>query len=1638
MLEHLGLGVVLSLEDDFTPQVNKALSSFDRLQGGAEKMVGKLQQSMMSLQNVMLAGFSISEVGQSIESTGNKILNTLANIGKGFTKTNAEYQTMQKQLLTSFKNNSQEAEKAFSWIKDFSVATPFTVEDLTTSMQKLKSQGIDIRDSFKSATGEAKTLAEAMGDLATLNMGATGGVSNMGYALQEAWAGQKRSLITRFNLANSDIAPMMQYAGKDVKKFEEEFVKLAQKITPNAMKNMGGTWSMVVSNMQDAWHNFQYDIGKTGIFDDMIKSLSKIQVAMSEVFSDPKSVQAMSNIIRGVLDPLNRLVGGFLIVGKALITFSKEHPALSKFLATFTAVSAITMVVTGSMMNLAGKILITFASISSLVINLRLMTMMGLTATSAFEGLGGAITRTLGRLSVLGLVGAGLFFAWQRDLGGLKTKSEGVFEGIKSGWTTALRAVKDNDFRSALFKSFGGDKGELNFKYNIKLPPLVEAFSGKFLTIIAVTKAFWKVFTGTFDNGKMHFSDKDWDLYEKVGIAGLVRGMVAGKFRIDAFFKGISDGLSSVYTLMSKFVDTVAKPIKALIDSIKEYNKNHPNGILGSLIVGKQGIDVSVASQQVSSMEKLGKATGIIVASLVGFKAVTSIGTVLLSPFTRLFNTLSKIGDKAKEVKQDISMVGMTRNGASKYEEWNNKAEQYLHPYRYKEEQQQRRKQLYEEFESRGLQIPKELDTRTKMQKFRALVERDGFLTSTKWGRTDGKFTDVDPSDVYKTYADHNLAPQLNGRQLQVKNRSYMMRALFGDKFYADNGNGTKQQIGKFGGLFGYFSGRNDRQMEDKLTQMYARRGDMPIDDQDEDNRTHRPILGSYVGRVFGMKGAQANNLRSQVSSLGRSITRLSRSQFNRFASVRQRELLKDFNNLSNKPELKQAEADRLAYYNSVGLNDTNVAQIEAQMGSDLVGKHHLMAVRQGRALNAINSDRTYQALRQRGDAEVYGDNRQSFISRLLTGQRLYTVDQDAEGNMTRQVIGRRGGLLPHLLGTDGAYNSDGATIGDMARRRYQASRLGQFQARHLSANGMRALANRVRYSNLATNIMATGVNMRDGLYNRGTQLRDGFLNSRAVSLARATGSRISSTASNIGDWASTRAYNASNAIANSRIGRAGSWIANSSAGRFTGRVARGVGRRASALGSTIRQSGIMEGARAVGRWGNRQLERMGYSPIQAPSTRGALRSTGRFLFGGYDRDENGNVRLDESGNMMRRRGAISRGVRGAGRGLMAVGRGIGAVGGVAMRALPFVGAGVALGRMAFGGIAGKGAELMDGGGSKMQQFNAGLNFYRNMAKNMNLSKIWDDFKKEGGQSLKVIVDIAKTAWQKLKPILPGIMNEAWTGIKGMAKVAWEWIKTDGVIIMGKLATTIIDYLGKAWKYVYDNGGAMFGKLVSWVITDALPGIVRGIVGLGIFIVTHIPDALAMVAKLGLGIFGGLFTGIVAVFKGIGSVIWEGLKGVLSGLKGLVLGMLGGAIRAVPVVGDKVANALGLGMSVPNSPTESGIPDIPTHHGGLWMSDNEHGAIIKRDETVLPSDKARKLDALLESVSKSNNSKAVNGGGDGTSISVDKVEIIVKADRLSPADARKQAIQIIDELKKIKRENQVRRHEDILTTGLNF
>jgi hypothetical protein len=399
---------------------------------------------------------------------------------------------------------------------------------------------------------------------------------------------------------------------------------------------------------------------------------------------------------------------------------------------------------------------------------------------------------------------------------------------------------------------------------------------------------------------------------------------------------------------------------------------------------------------------------------------------------------------------------------------------------------------------------------------------------------------------------------------------------------------------------------------------------------------------------------------------------------------------------------------------------------------------------------------------------------------------------------------------------------------------------------------------------------------------------------------------------------------------------------------RFTNNEARGFDR--------LTQNRFARGMATAGRWAGGRLEAAGIrnpfagmlsaTGAQGPMTRmqrtgnfirTGIRGTGSLAWGATRGMARGTMAVGRAGVGVARMGA---------RGVGAIGRGIGRIGGGLLNAAPMLMMGGMLGKMAYDKLAvGKDGKKSAGNiAGNIDKITANIG----KGGSKGISEFWNKFKKYGSDIMKSVIKLIEASWKALAPKLPGMLKDAWNGIKALAKAAWDWIKTDGVKMAQQVGQQIVKLLGQAWNWIKTDGVKYWGQLWSWLVGTATPkaaDMLMKLLGkalhwvatdgmsalgklIGWIITVAIPKivttGMSLLGKLfkwiftdGIKIFGELVVGILKllgdVVKGaakvgveIGKAIWNGIKGALSGLGNFILGL----ISKIPG-GDKVIEFLG-------------------------------------------------------------------------------------------------------------------------------
>lgn len=1619
MLEHLGLGIVLDLEDNFTPQANTALASFDRLQSGAEEMQENIGKSLSNLQNLMLSGFSLDTIGESVKNAGKGILNTFKNLGNELVNTNSKFDTLKAQMLTVF-GSIEETNKKLEWASEFAIKTPFDVEGTVRAMQMMKSQGLDVTQEFKNAKGEMKSFLEYMGDFATRNMSSTGGFEGMAYAISNALGGDFTSIRKRFDLSKTEsdnLKSIFETEGIDA--FAQAFTEMADRLTPNAMKNMLGTWDQIIAEMEDTWGVFLWKVGDTGAFDDIKKTLTGVSQAIGGLTSEG-NIKAFGEIVSSLWKPIDFLVRGVTKVVQAVLKFTEAHPQVAKLATGFVAVTGVVLTLTGVLMKATGGVMIFVTSLVSAWANLSVLGSLGV--ASNLTGLTTGLMSVVKWLGLAGVAVGAFALAWHNNFMGIRDRGLTVFNQLKEAWSMS-EVYFDKDFDVKY-------KKQLNMEMKLDTTGSMKQLNNvayKIAQFRALASGIFKaLFRSKGENGKVFFTDEEIAIFQNTGILLTIQKIVALRERVVTFFKGFGEGIGTVVAIGKQFIDMVLVPIKGFFHAVG-VNLKPIKEFFDSIFGFKEfPIPEDVALRQLENLKKLGKAVGAVFGAVMGFKLVSSITSFIVSPFKKLFDSLVKVKDTVGSVKDSIlgmkdktinvvaNTLGLEKTTTDKKTVTTKKPSVL---------------QTIFGKTDKGTYAYDDAKEYAKSQ------IRNPILTKAQKNTTNHKgFTQVYGSQMDESYYDmrfRNGRDDVNANRIFVSNTNKLKETLFGRKYYTESQQDGKSVLTKRGTFGGLFNVENSDDQIRLATQEFRAKGGVfnkinPLSvnsgyyqlnkDGSKGKHISYDFKNPYEKYIVDEKDklAIANNKKGErrkpklklnedwVNKQKEidAITSKARSgkvklDYGTNASEMYQKLvghaidkdsvvgkLKDFgireqrnNILTSIKEREQQVRDNALkiagvdgrkfnakkYINQTTVDPTTGEKTTTQVLNPTWEKKQMQ---KKKLINSVvNKDEQLKSLKSglvdfdKGNKnknlnqDVYKASR-SKMSEFLFGQKFYKIDEDENGNLYRNTVARRGGVLRR-----GGNLLEKDSNGVLNRDKLIYNEEGD-----------------TRFSTRARRTLGTGV----------TKVKE----SKPVqAISKATSSVMS-----FGSRTKDRVVGATKSV--------GSRVANTRLGQLVSSPYRAYKQQMSIMGNASSKSD------------------KGFS----------LKGLGTKLFGRGTRNE--------ATGKMTGGGIFTKLARGTGSvlgttakvaksGVGIVGRTAGLLGRGAIRMLPGAMAVGAIGSAFYKGVANKGANIQGEDRAKLikdaklapdaSNFTVGLAQFKKELKNVDVKSLWTKIKTEGKNAWGIITDIGKDMWAKIKENGSTILGEAFEGIKGLGSVAWEWLKTDGVDLFMDMATSAMELLGKAFSWLGENAGTIFGGIAEFVTGTVLPKLLEGVTKLGKYIITHIPEILTSLVGIASGIFQGLLSTVTGIFSGIADFLWNAIKGAFSGIGKFLLSALAVPIRAIPVIGDPVADALGL----------------PVHHQGLWMSEEEHPAIIRKDETVLPPDISKKFNSIFNTQSDIMESKKETKVSNqptsvDNSIKIDKVEIVVKADKLSRSDAREQAKMILEEIKKMKNENKIR------------
>lgn len=623
-----GLSIVLDFQDNATAGMQSASSAFSSLSGSADKLsmgIGGTASSLLDM-NTSVVGMSV--LGSQFQNMGQSVLGVMKNIGSKVVDTSSSFENFQLTLKALY-GDADKASKITDDLFAYANKSPFEVEDLQGMVVTLKSQGLEAFDQMiGKTTGLRQETMAWIGDLQAFRPNTT--ALKWKQAIQNFLSGDDN--VSAKMLRNIlDVGDLSNYLGHDLHKTVEgrmqDLIEIVEKTGMAGMQDtLSNTWSIVLSNMSDAWTTFTYRIGFGNKENNMYRSATNAVRNLLEVeksvFSDKTIINSTSEALYGLVHPVEKFTGAIKNIAPAMTTWLKNNPQVIKFGTNLTVVGGAALVAMGSVLRLSGAVINYMLNVQRLGGFVGIFNMLGNSIQAlTFRSIGWAsalgllavvLTRNYGNIS--GLFGTlskqakSLFGEISNNLSQGKTLTQSLIDvGLQplvDGLNTIKTTLKSigsgvyNGIAEALgvFGIHSEEIKETDFNLKTMLNHLGEAVSNKF------GKDFQDKWGGTIDTfGRMagafivayggstllagglkllggagaslltNFKVIATTLMSPTGLMGLGLGAIVAGYKSD--FLGLKD-------VVSPMVDNIRSQMKTLKESFGAKNSEGKNNII--------------------------------------------------------------------------------------------------------------------------------------------------------------------------------------------------------------------------------------------------------------------------------------------------------------------------------------------------------------------------------------------------------------------------------------------------------------------------------------------------------------------------------------------------------------------------------------------------------------------------------------------------------------------------------------------------------------------------------------------------------------------------------------------------------------------------------------------------------------------------------------------------------------------------------------------------------------------------------------------------------------------------------------------------------------------------------------------------
>ena len=530
-----GLGLVLSFTDNATAGINNAVNSLNQLTRTAENASTSLNQ-MASLSALSVVS---DQLGSSFMKAGNSILSVFGNLLGHVQNTGSEFENF-RITLNALYGDAEMAENAISKLLDFSIKSPFEVDEVKDMLIVLQSQSID---AFSEITGGISgARQETLSWIADL----------MAFKPDEATSRWKRALTNYLGSGEDrmlrnilDMGDIDDILGHDIGATAEERMNdiveiIEKKNLVGLAENLSFTWQGVASNIGDAFTKLYKSIADNGVFEKL--KMSFMGVAGAILALDNEQIEAFGKTIAEglnlILTPVTYVAEKLNGLITTVVNLCQTNPKIVKWGMVFGAIVGVMLVVIGVVLKFTSAL-----SGLSLII---------LATGNTFSSIGGLFK--IGALKMLStlvplIATIGLLaLAWKSDFAGIRTNTTYFVNNLVNSFKTARQAVNGNV--TELITTLTNLRSKGDFFSNITIG-------------IMKVMMFFKALADAWNDYEL--SEENFKKAEALGILPLISAILDLKYRFEFFKQGFIDGWRNISNKVVKFISGIANSLDGTI-----------------------------------------------------------------------------------------------------------------------------------------------------------------------------------------------------------------------------------------------------------------------------------------------------------------------------------------------------------------------------------------------------------------------------------------------------------------------------------------------------------------------------------------------------------------------------------------------------------------------------------------------------------------------------------------------------------------------------------------------------------------------------------------------------------------------------------------------------------------------------------------------------------------------------------------------------------------------------------------------------------------------------------------------------------------------------------------------------------------